>query len=183
MAKKLDPKVRIVAPVIVRGREDEGIKLWQFGKEVYQSFLNLAADEEVGDFTDILNGRDIKLTTVGPDVTGTKYNKTTITPSMKTSPLSSDASQVESWTSKQPDPSRVFKSLDYEVIRKRLKDYLMPEGSDDEGTIVSEAPVAFDSDAVTPSTPSQPSVAQDTVKKTNLSQFDDMFAEDDDLPF
>ena len=66
LAKKLDPKVRISAPVIVRGREDEGVKIWQFGKEVYQAFLNLASDEEVGDFTDIVQGRDIKLTTVEP---------------------------------------------------------------------------------------------------------------------
>ena len=29
------------------------------------------------------DGRDIKLTTVGPEVTGTPYNKTTISPSMK----------------------------------------------------------------------------------------------------
>ena len=48
--------------------EDEGVKLWQFGKEVYQEFLNMAADDEIGDFTDIGQGRDIKLTTVGPDV-------------------------------------------------------------------------------------------------------------------
>ena len=26
--------------------------MWEFGKEIYEAFLNLAADEEVGDFTD-----------------------------------------------------------------------------------------------------------------------------------
>jgi hypothetical protein len=51
----------------VRGEESEGVKLWQFGKEVYQEFLNMASDEEIGDFTDIAQGRDIKLTTVGPE--------------------------------------------------------------------------------------------------------------------
>jgi hypothetical protein len=83
LAKKLDPKVRIFAPVIVRGEESEGVQLWEFGKEIYEAFLQMAADEEVGDFTDLMTGRDIKLVTVGPDVTGTKYNKTTIAPSMK----------------------------------------------------------------------------------------------------
>jgi hypothetical protein len=48
----------------------------------------MAADEEIGDFTDIAQGRDIKLNTVGPESTGTPYNKTTLGPSMKTSPLS-----------------------------------------------------------------------------------------------
>ena len=58
LAKKLDAKTRIFAPVIVRGQEDEGVKLWQFGKEVYQDFLNMASDEEIGDFTDVTQGRD-----------------------------------------------------------------------------------------------------------------------------
>jgi len=48
LAKKLDPKVRIYAPVIVRGEESEGVQLWEFGKEIYEAFLQMAADEEVG---------------------------------------------------------------------------------------------------------------------------------------
>jgi hypothetical protein len=56
LAKKLDAKTRIFAPVVVRGQEDEGVKLWQFGKEVYQDFLNMATDEEIGDYTDIVGG-------------------------------------------------------------------------------------------------------------------------------
>jgi hypothetical protein len=87
LAKKLDAKVRIFAPIIVRGEESEGVKLWQFGKEVYQEFLNMAADEEIGDFTDIAQGRDIKLTTVGPEVTGTPYNKTSIGPLIKSNSI------------------------------------------------------------------------------------------------
>jgi hypothetical protein len=94
LAKKLDAKVRIFAPIIVRGQESEGVKLWQFGKEVYQEFLNMAADDEIGDFTDIVAGRDIKLTTVGPEVTGTPYNKTSIGPSLKTSPLADTEDMV-----------------------------------------------------------------------------------------
>jgi hypothetical protein len=54
LAKKLEPKVRYFAPVIVRGMEDEGVKIWQFGKELYSSFLQMAMDEEVGDFTDVV---------------------------------------------------------------------------------------------------------------------------------
>ena len=32
LAKKLDPKMRVFVPVVVRGEEDQGVKLWQFGK-------------------------------------------------------------------------------------------------------------------------------------------------------
>ena len=40
LAKKLDPKMRVFAPVIVRGEEDQGVKLWQFGKNTYLEFLS-----------------------------------------------------------------------------------------------------------------------------------------------
>ena len=35
LAKKLDPKMRVFAPVVVRGEEDKGVRLWEFGKEIY----------------------------------------------------------------------------------------------------------------------------------------------------
>ena len=53
LAKKLDPKMRIFAPVIVRGEEDQGVKLWQFGKNTYLEFLSLADDDDIGDYTPI----------------------------------------------------------------------------------------------------------------------------------
>ncbi len=61
----------------------------------------MAADEEVGDFSDIMSGRDIKLVTVGPESTGTAYNKTSIAPSMKTSALSEDSKLIEKWLEEQ----------------------------------------------------------------------------------
>jgi hypothetical protein len=36
LAKKLDAKNRIFVPVIVRGEEEKGVRLWQFGKLVYE---------------------------------------------------------------------------------------------------------------------------------------------------
>ena len=39
MAKKLYPKMRVYAACIVRGEESEGVKLWGFGKTVYQKLL------------------------------------------------------------------------------------------------------------------------------------------------
>ena len=31
LAKKLFPKLRIFAPVVVRGEEDKGVRFWEFG--------------------------------------------------------------------------------------------------------------------------------------------------------
>ena len=183
LAKKLDPKTRIFAPIVVRGEESEGVKLWQFGKEVYQGFLNMAADEEIGDYTDMAQGRDIKLTTVGPEVTGTPYNKTSIGPSMKTSPIAEDSAVVESCLNEQADPLKVFKPLSYDEMKEALQEWLAPEGGEEEGSITSEPAVAFDK----PETTSNYSLdtTASNVKKTKAAQFDDLFSEDknDDLPF
>jgi len=184
LAKKLDPKTRIFAPIVVRGEESEGVKLWQFGKEVYQEFLNMAADEEIGDYTDMAQGRDIKLTTVGPEVTGTPYNKTSIGPSMKTSPIAEDSAVVESCLNEQADPMKVFKPLSYDEMKEALQEWLAPEGGEEEGSITSEPAVAFDKPETTSSNYSLDTTASN-VKKTKAAQFDDLFSEDknDDLPF
>ena len=182
LAKKLDPKTRIFAPIVVRGEESEGVKLWQFGKEVYQEFLNMAADDEIGDYTDIVGGRDIKLNTVGPESTGTPYNKTSIGPSLKVSALSDDENVVNTLLNEQADPMKVFKPLSYDEMKEALQEWLAPEG-EEEGAIISEPAVAFDSDEKK-SNYSLDTTAT-TVKKSKAAQFDDLFNDDktDDLPF
>ena len=181
LAKKLDAKVRIFAPIVVRGQESEGVKLWQFGKEVYQDFLNMAADEEIGDFTDIAQGRDIKLTTVGPEVTGTPYNKTSIGPSMKTSPLADSEDEINTLLQEQADPMKVFKPLSYEEMKASLQEWLSPEDSEEEGDIVSEPAVAFDNDEK--EEPKSNYSLSSKPKQSKADKFDSLFDEEDDLPF
>jgi hypothetical protein len=187
LAKKLDAKTRIFAPVVVRGEESDGVKLWQFGKEVYQEFLNMAADEEIGDYTDIAQGRDIKLTTVGPEVTGTPYNKTSIGPSLKTSPISSNKDEVNKFLDDQPDPFKIFKRYTFDEVKEGLQEFLTPEDEEKEGAIISEPAVGFDGDS------KEGNYSLDTnAKKSKSEQFNDLFDENkdkksnsdgDDLPF
>jgi hypothetical protein len=177
LAKKLDPKTRIYAPVIVRGEESEGVQLWEFGKEIYEAFLQMAADEEVGDFTDIMSGRDIKMTTVGPEATGTKYNKTTIAPSMKTTPLSDDSKQIEKWLEEQENPKDLYKPLPFDTIKQALQEWLNPE-DEEEATeeVVDEVKEEPKSNYSLSTKPA--------AKKSKEEQFDDLFGEDDDdAPF
>ncbi len=119
--------MRIFVPVVVRGEEAEGVKLWQFGKELYMDFLNLADNEDVGDFTDVMSGRDITLTTVGPEVTGTNYNKTTIMPKVKETPLAADKAEIEALLDNQPNPMEVFKKYSFEDMKQALQEHLTPE--------------------------------------------------------
>jgi hypothetical protein len=176
LAKKLDPKTRVYAPVIVRGEESEGVQLWEFGKEIYEAFLQMAADEEVGDFTDIMTGRDIKLTTVGPDVTGTKYNKTTISPSMKVSVLSKDEKEIELWLEEQTNPKESYKPLPFDDIKAALQEWLAPEEDEDEEPEVEEVKEEPKTNYSLSTKPA--------AKKSKAEAFDDLFDdEDDDSPF
>ena len=181
LAKKLDAKVRTFLPIIIRGEESEGVKLWQFGKEVYQEFLNMAADDEIGDFTDIAQGRDIKLSTVGPESTGTPYNKTSIGPSLKLTALADTEDAIKSLLENQADPMKVFKPIPYDEMKEALAEWLSPEGEEEEGSISSEPAVAFDG-----GTTKNYSLDVKAAKQTKSDKFDDLFGEEtktDDLPF
>lgn len=179
LAKKLDPKTRIYAPVIVRGEESEGVQLWEFGKEIYEAFLQMAADEEVGDFSDIMSGRDIKLVTVGPESTGTAYNKTSISPSMKTSALSEDSKLIEKWLEEQENPLDMYKPLPFDTIKQALQEWLNPE-VDEEETVAS---VEKELEEAAPAKSNYSLSTKPAAKKTKADQFDDLFDDDEDSPF
>lgn len=135
MAKKLDPKMRVFVPVVVRGEEDQGVKFWSFGKELYMDFLNLADNEDVGDFTDIVNGRDIIVTTVGPETTGTAYNKSSIMPRTKETPLVEDKTLLKRLLEEQVNPMDAFKKYTFDEMKEILQNWLAPEseeGSEEE---------------------------------------------------
>ena len=182
LAKKVEPKMRIFVPVIVRGEESEGVKLWQFGKELYMDFLNLADNEDVGDFTDVSTGRDITLTTVGPEVTGTNYNKTTIMPKVKETPLAASKDEVNALLENQPNPMDVFKRYSFDDMKAALQEWLTPE-EPEEGSIIDDekeeeaAPVTTGK-AYSIKTPA-------AAKVSKADKFDSLFEDEEsnDLPF
>jgi hypothetical protein len=183
LAKKLDAKTRIFAPVIVRGEEDKGVRLWQFGKLIYEELLSLAVDDEIGDYTDIVSGRDLTIETVGPESTGTQYNKSSVRVRLKETPLSDDAELVDKWISDQPNPTKEFKQFTFDEMKSALEKWLAPETNDDTDGDVTPAAVE---------TPAKSNFSLDTtkdnVKKNKADAFDTLFDdkksnEPDDLPF
>ena len=183
LAKKLDAKNRIFIPVIVRGEEDKGVRLWQFGKLIYEDLLSMAMDDEIGDYTDIVNGRDFTLETVGPESTGTPYNKSSVRVRLKTTSLSEDASLVEKWTSEQPNPTDgLFKRYSFDEMKSALEKWLSPE--DDSEEIVN-TPVS----STAPASNNNFSLDTTKVKQNKADAFDSMFDDSkktnqvDDLPF
>jgi hypothetical protein len=181
LAKKLDAKNRIFVPVVVRGEEDKGVRLWQFGKLVYEELLALAVDDEIGDYTDIVGGRDLTVETVGPEATGTPYNKSSVRVRLKTSPLSEDAALVEKWTNEQPNPKGdLFKRYSFDEMKVALEKWLSPEDEDSEE--IAAAPIAAQSST-------NFSLDTSKAKQSKVDEFDSLFDSKDsnnkvdDLPF
>ena len=172
LAGKLNPKTRIFAPVIVRGEEDKGVRLWGFGITIYKALLALAEDEDVGDFTDVINGWDM----IVEQQQGNPYPTTSVRIKPKQSPLSDNNDLVDSWIKTQPNPVEVHSQYDYDFIKKQLQNYLNP-GSAEENT-----PVAG-SESSKPESSGSPQKTDFTLEtatagnKDTVSKFDDLFNE------
>ena len=132
LAKKLDPKMRVFAPVVVRGEEDKGVRLWEFGKEIYMQLLGIAEDEDYGDFTDINDGRDFTVEAVTGDIGGRQGIKCSIRVKPKTSPLGTDKNEIKSWLSEQPNVLELQKKMSFEDLKSVLEKFLNPEAETEE---------------------------------------------------
>jgi len=132
LLKKLYPKMRIYAPVIVRGEEEKGVQIWGFGKTVYSELYTLLADEDVGDFTDPYSGRDITVSST--KAPGRQWATTSVRPRMKTSQLSNNEEQMKTWIDSIPDPEGLFQLQSYEELSKIINDWLNGEDTTSDGT-------------------------------------------------
>lgn len=122
LCKKLYPKLRTTAAVVVRGEEDKGVRLWAFGKMIYQDLLKLMLDEDYGDITDPENGRDVKISVT--KMPGKQYADTKVTPRATQSPLSKDTAQMKQWLTTIPRLEDYDELLTSEEIEKRVNDWL-----------------------------------------------------------
>lgn len=83
--RKMQPKIRTYVPIIVRGKEEEGVKFWGFGVQVYEQMTSDMT--EYDDITDLANGNDIKVIFKTADEVGKDYPETKITIKPKSRPV------------------------------------------------------------------------------------------------
>lgn len=177
LAKKLDPKMRVFVPVIVRGEEHLGVRLWEFGKEVYKSLLGFAADEDYGDFTDIQDGFDFKIDAVNAEVAGRKVVSCTLRPRPKSSPISDDANQVNKWLEEQPDIMTINRKREYDDIKELLAKWLNPEAEEEQAppATPAEAAPATQSDWINDNQVTEQERAAFTLNTNASDKFDELF--------
>ena len=167
--KRLEPKMRTFAPVIVRGKESEGVKFWGFGKTVYQELLSVIADPDYGDITDATGGRDIMIERQTPAEAGNQYGKTTVRVKPNQTTITDDATLLESIMDNQSDLTELYNEPTYDELKEVLANYLNPSDESEETTTTA-----------TPATPAAttktPSPAQTEKKTENVEDaFDQLF--------
>ena len=149
--KRLEPKMRTFAPVIVRGQENEGVKFWGFGKTVYQELLSVIADPDYGDITDSMNGRDIMIERQTPAEAGNQYGKTTVRVKPNQTPITEDDNQLQSIFDNQADLTELYTEPSYDDLKEVLKNYLNPSSSDETETTTASTTSTTTSTSATPS--------------------------------
>ena len=122
LAKKLQPKMRCYAPIVVRGEEDKGVQVWAFGKLVYQRMLGFFLDEDVGDILSATEGFDLKVS-ISKQL-GKQFNDTTVDPARRPTKLHEDSKQMEKWLNSIPNIDDMYRVKDTKEIETVLNGWL-----------------------------------------------------------
>jgi len=166
MGRKIEPKMRTYVPVIVRGKESEGVKFWGFGKTIYTELLSIISDPDYGDITDLMNGRDIDVEFTPAEGAG-QYPKTAIRVKPNTSAATDDKAIAEKIMN-QPEITDIFPEPTYEELEKALQEWMNPENADSD--------VEDTTTTTTENTAAETKTDTATTKKTDVaSAFDDLF--------
>jgi hypothetical protein len=198
--KKMEPKLRTFAPVIVRGKENEGVKFWGFGKTVYQDILGYIADPDYGDITDPHTGRDIVLEVTSAEESNAAYPTTTIRVKPATSKILDDPQAVTELLNAQKEITDLYSELSYDELKGVLESWLNPSAAaNGTGNPVNEAleapktqssvsadlggttpaPVVdklpWDEEEIVVTQPSKPAPKASVAKDDVESAFDDLF--------
>ena len=189
LSGKISARPRYFCPIIVRGEEDKGVRIWSISSTIYKALLTIAADEEYGDFTDIQKGFDLVVEKTPPATPGA-FADITVRAKRNDSPLSEDKAEIKKWLTEQPKVLDLFRKPSYDWLKKQLKAYISGDAPV-EAEKASEEPKKEDSEEKQPEAPkpdlgekAQPKSAAAPAaakgKKGVTNKFDDLFKDDDD---
>ena len=134
MAKDMFAKQRFFSPVLVRGEEGEGVRVWGYGKLAYQKLLGIVLDPDYGDITDPEDGNDLKL--LYGKAPGASFPTTDIRPRPRKSVLCDDAiggdERCAELLETVPDIDTVFERKTTEEVQVLLDQHLSGETGNNE---------------------------------------------------
>tara|TARA_B100000963_G_scaffold360512_1_gene391671 strand:- start:258 stop:1019 length:762 start_codon:yes stop_codon:yes gene_type:complete len=153
LAKGMFAKQRFFSPVLVRGEESEGVKVWGYGKLAYQKLLGIVLDPDYGDITDPEDGNDLKL--MYGKQPGASYPTTDIRPRPRKSVLCDDAvggdERCAELLETVPNFETIFERKTTEEVRAILDGHMSGETTTDREIVrggSNSSPVKQQQDAV-----------------------------------
>ena len=173
--KRLEPKMRTFAPVIVRGQEAEGVKFWGFGKTVYQELLGVIADPDYGDITDATGGRDIMIERQTPAEAGNQYGKTTVRVKPNQTPITDNKEMLQTIFDNQSNLTELYTEPTYDELKDALANYLNPSSDEETKTDTTTTSTGVAA-STTPTSNTGTTATADTKKTENVEDaFDQLF--------
>lgn len=101
--KKFFPSTRTYLPVIVRGKEAEGVKWWGFGMEALKQIKGIIEDPDYGDIFDAEAGYDLRVNYTPADKSPKKIPEVVVKPRKDSSPITTNEEQFTMWLANVPD--------------------------------------------------------------------------------
>jgi|ERR1035441_4736844 hypothetical protein len=133
--KQLEPKARTYVPIVVRGKEEEGVKFWGFGVQIFDQLVIAMDEPDYSEMIDLNNGNDIKVEFTPAEKSnkmsadGRRFPDTKIFIKPKSRPvIASDNPKakeiLEKITTKQPNLIEAWTCPEYDVLAKALENFL-----------------------------------------------------------
>lgn len=180
LARKLKPRVKYFAQVLVRGEEGLGARLWEFNKTTYEKLLSIMADDDFGDVSDVMQGTDLTIEGYNDVIKIGKrdvnYIAVNVTPKRNISPISEDAALVEKVLENQKEITEVYKKYSYDEVKRMLHDYINPQEQPSEEVVEVKKEEDTEEPPFDPPYTSTPVVGNKT--SAVASKFDDLFGEE-----
>lgn len=135
MWKHLAPKARDFAAVIVRGEEDQGVRLWSLNKETSTRILSFFMNDDIGDVSDPQAGYDLEVSfEKRPMENGRSWLKPTVDATRKSTKLAKSQKQIDEWIDNVPNIDDIYTRPSYAELEQLLKRWLGNFDSDSDGT-------------------------------------------------
>lgn len=150
--RKMQPKSRTYVPIIVRGKEEEGVKFWGFGVQVYEQLLSALNEPDYGDITDLVNGYDIQVDFKTAEEAKKDYPETKLLIKPKPRPVIDPEHPkvreiLELITKKQPDIFDIYIPASYDELAAALEIKMEASGR---GVTAGESPRGAERTVSTP---------------------------------
>jgi hypothetical protein len=172
LSKSYEPKLRTYVPIIVRGKEDEGVKFWGFGKQVYEAILEKMSNPDIGDITDLENGNDLIIKFTKSPSTGKKFPETKVDVRIKKTPAVDPSNDdLMSKIQDQVDIMTLFTEPTYDDLKVEFENHINPENDPDldAETVVAEGDVTDETSAPATEPDVNPSVEKPTAATPSSS--------------